>query len=109
MSSPSIKTALKDDLHAQLIQLAFGFMPAACLYAVAKLKVADLLANGPKSVRELARVSRKRRRALPNFACPCDGRRISRCRAPNVRKHSSIGSHPQRCRRFGSRHRALGV
>jgi hypothetical protein len=37
------------------MQLASGYAPAACLYAAARLKIADLLAGGPKPISELAR------------------------------------------------------
>lgn len=46
------------------MQLASGYAPAACLYAVAKLKIADLLARGPKPVSELARTSHVNEDAL---------------------------------------------
>jgi hypothetical protein len=36
------------------MQLATGYMSAACFHAAAKLKIADLLASGPKTVAELA-------------------------------------------------------
>jgi O-methyltransferase domain/Dimerisation domain len=39
------------------MQLVNGYVPAACLYVAAKLKVADLLAGGPRPVAELARAS----------------------------------------------------
>ena len=55
MSSPSAHSAAGPDLHGQLMLLASGYMPAACLYAAARLKIADLLASGPKPVAELAR------------------------------------------------------
>jgi len=54
LSSPSAQGAAGPDLHGQLMQLATGYMPAACLYAAARLKIADLLAGGPKPVSELA-------------------------------------------------------
>jgi hypothetical protein len=55
MSSPSTRNAPDPGLFAQIIMLARGYAPAACLYAAAKLKIADLLASGPKPVSELAR------------------------------------------------------
>ena len=36
------------------MQLASGYAPAACLYTAARLKIADLLAGGPKPASELA-------------------------------------------------------
>jgi hypothetical protein len=51
MSAPSAASPA----HAgQIMQLATGYMPAACLYAAARLKVADLLATGAKPISELA-------------------------------------------------------
>ena len=45
--------------HAgQIMQLATGYMPAACLYTAAKMKIADLLATGPKPISELAGAAR---------------------------------------------------
>ena len=41
--------------HAQLIQMGMGFWVSRILYAAAKLNLADLLAQGPKSAAELAR------------------------------------------------------
>ncbi|HXQ24813.1 MAG TPA: methyltransferase [Candidatus Acidoferrales bacterium] len=64
MSSPSAQSASGPDLHGQLMQFATGYMPSICLYAAAKLKIADLLAAGPKPVSELARASRANEGAL---------------------------------------------
>lgn len=51
MSAPPAASAA----HAgQIMQLATGYMPAACLYTAAKMKIADLLAAGPKHISELA-------------------------------------------------------
>jgi O-methyltransferase domain/Dimerisation domain len=41
----------------QMLQIATGYMPAVCLYAAAKFKIADLLAGGSKSVSDLAKQS----------------------------------------------------
>src|SRR5208337_3114865 len=57
MSSASTQSAAGPALYAQIIMLARGYAPASCLYAAAKLKIADLLAGGPKPVSELARAS----------------------------------------------------
>lgn len=57
MSNSSSLSAPSPHVHAQLIQIGIGYMPAACLYAATKLKIADLLADGPKPVSELARAS----------------------------------------------------
>jgi hypothetical protein len=64
MSSPAADNATGPTLYAQMIMLARGYMPAACLYAAAKLKIADLLASGPKPVSELARASNANEDAL---------------------------------------------
>jgi hypothetical protein len=52
------------DAHAQLMQISIGYMPSACLYAATKLKIADLLAGGPKSLSDLARSSQANEDAL---------------------------------------------
>ena len=41
----------------QILQVAMGYMPAVCLYAAAKFKIADLLAGGSKCVSDLAEAS----------------------------------------------------
>jgi len=64
MSSPSAQSAIGSGLREQIIQLGSGFMQAACLYAAAKLKIADLLAGGPKPIAELARASHANEGAL---------------------------------------------
>src|SRR5689334_336491 len=40
-----------------LLQLSTGYMPSACLYTAARLKIADALSESPKSIAELARLS----------------------------------------------------
>ena len=40
--------------HAQLIQMGTGFWVSRIVYMAAKLGLADLLADGPKSAGELA-------------------------------------------------------
>src|SRR6201996_339998 len=50
--------------HAQLIQMGMGFIPARVLYLAAKMKLADLLADGPKSAAELAGPTGTHERAL---------------------------------------------
>ena len=47
-----------------LMQLSSGYMPAAALYTVIKLKIADLLAAGPRPVAELARAAEANEDAL---------------------------------------------
>ncbi len=50
--------------HAELIQMAMGFIPARVLYVAAKLGLADLLAEEPKSAAELAGPTGMHARAL---------------------------------------------
>jgi hypothetical protein len=64
MSSPSAQSTTGPAPHAQMIMLARGYAPATCLYAAAKLKIADLLTDGPKAVSELARACRVNEDAL---------------------------------------------
>jgi len=64
MSSPSVENATAPALYTQMVMLARGYVPAACLYVAAKLKIADLLAAGPKPVSELARASNVKEDAL---------------------------------------------
>ena len=46
------------------MQLAQGYARSACLYVAAKLKIPDLLANGPRPVSELARAAGVKEDAL---------------------------------------------
>ncbi|HXJ15999.1 MAG TPA: methyltransferase [Candidatus Polarisedimenticolia bacterium] len=55
MSASSAHSAETPALAGQLLQIITGYMPAVSLHAAAKLKIADLLAGGPKPVSELAR------------------------------------------------------
>jgi hypothetical protein len=64
MSSSSSQHASGPSLHAQIMQLGSGYMPTAGIYITAKLKIADLLASGPKPVSELARASKVNEGAL---------------------------------------------
>jgi hypothetical protein len=64
VSSPSTQSAAGPNQFAQIIMLARGYTPAACLYAAAKLKIADLLAGGPKPVADLAQASKANEDAL---------------------------------------------
>lgn len=50
--------------EAFLTQIAFGALMTQALYVVAKLGIADLLANGPRSVAELAAETKTHERAL---------------------------------------------
>lgn len=54
MSVSSSPSAASPNFVSEIMQLATGCMPTACLYAAAKLKIADLLASGPKAVADLA-------------------------------------------------------
>lgn len=40
-----------------LLQLSTGYMPSACLYAAAQLKIADAISESPKSTVDLARLA----------------------------------------------------
>jgi O-methyltransferase domain/Dimerisation domain len=67
-ASPSL-TASNQTQPAQepaqhLFQIATGYMPAACLSAAISLNIADHLADGPKSVKELARTTATNEQAL---------------------------------------------
>lgn len=52
--APSSEAARKPDPAELVFQLCTGYMASACIQVAAKLKIADLLANGPKSVQQLA-------------------------------------------------------
>ena len=54
MSSPSTQTGAASNPADRLLQLATGYMASACIGVAAQLKIADLLAGGPKPVAELA-------------------------------------------------------
>lgn len=64
MSGPSSQHAPDPSPHSQIMQLGMGYMPAACLYITARLKIADMLAGGPKAVSELARAAKVNEGAL---------------------------------------------
>jgi O-methyltransferase domain len=64
MSNPTAQSASRSNVFAELIQLSRGYMPATCLHAVARLKIADLLAGGPRPVAELALASKTNEDAL---------------------------------------------
>jgi O-methyltransferase domain/Dimerisation domain len=55
MSVSLAPSATTPNFAGEIMQLATGYMPAACLYAATKLKIADLLTGGPKPISELAR------------------------------------------------------
>ena len=38
-------------------QLAIGYMPASCMHAITRLKIPDLLKDGPRSAADLARIT----------------------------------------------------
>lgn len=52
--APSSEAARKPDPAELVFQLCTGYMASACIQVAAKLKIADLLANGPKPVQQLA-------------------------------------------------------
>jgi O-methyltransferase domain/Dimerisation domain len=58
MSSASAPQAPAASHFVEVLNIARSYMQSACLYAVAKLKVADFLAGGPQSVAELARAAK---------------------------------------------------
>lgn len=64
MSSAQQSPAAGPDLTVQIIEISRGYMAATCLYAVAKLKIADFIADGPKPVSEIARASKTNEDAL---------------------------------------------
>ena len=55
MSASSAPHREMPALIGQLLQIATGYMPAVCLQATARLKIADLLSDNPKTVSVLAR------------------------------------------------------
>lgn len=55
MASASPHDASYSEITSRLFELATGYMPAACLHAVARLRIAELLESGPANVSELAR------------------------------------------------------
>jgi hypothetical protein len=55
MSASPEHSAETPALAGQVLQIVLGYMPAVSLHAAARLKIADLLAGGPKPVSELAR------------------------------------------------------
>jgi len=57
VSSPSSEQLSAANPNTEIMQLAIGYMPSACLYIAAKLRIADLLAVGSQPVGELARAS----------------------------------------------------
>jgi hypothetical protein len=64
LSSPSATNAPRLNPYADINQIARGYAPAACLWAAAKLDVAELLAGGPTPVSELARATHTEENAL---------------------------------------------
>src|SRR5690348_7439028 len=52
--TPSAELQHKPQSEQLLIQLGTGYMASACIQVVARLRIADLLAHGPKPVRDLA-------------------------------------------------------
>lgn len=54
---PAYSTANTAELpRTQLLNIAYGFLPARALHIIANLKVADLLKDGPKTAEELASI-----------------------------------------------------
>jgi hypothetical protein len=50
--------------NEQILQFATAYQLSACLYAAAQMKIADLIAEGPKHVSELARAAQANEDAL---------------------------------------------
>src|SRR6185437_2946623 len=55
--APTPEATRKPEPAEQMMQLCAGYMASACIQVAAKLKIADVLAHGPKPVRELASAS----------------------------------------------------
>jgi len=64
MSSPSAPGVPAPDVFGQILMISRGYAPAACLHVAAKLKIADLLAAGPKPTSELAHATQTKEDAL---------------------------------------------
>jgi len=64
LSGSSAQSASATSRFAEIMQIGSGHRPAACIYVTAKLKIADLLAHGPKAVSELAATARVNEDAL---------------------------------------------
>lgn len=54
VSMPRTNRLTTQNLPTQLLQMATGFRTTQALYVVAKLRIADLIVNGPKACDELA-------------------------------------------------------
>jgi len=99
-------TAMKQPAPAeQVFQLCMGFIPAICLNVVAKLSVAEQLAQGPKPVVDLARAVNvdedalcRVMRAVSIFGIfkELDGRRFEQTPASDLLR----ADHPQSLRPF---------
>src|ERR1700681_222671 len=49
---------------AQVLQMAFGYLVSSCVHHAARLGIADLLGDGPKSAADLAAATRTNADAL---------------------------------------------
>ena len=84
MSSTDTTATKQPEPADQVFELCLGFIPAICLNVVAKLSIADQLAQGPKSVTDLARVAHVNEDAL--------------CRAMRAHRRRGAGARsPRRC------------
>lgn len=63
-SAASAPSAAAPPPHVQLIQMTMAIWSARALYAAAELKLADLLANGPRDAYDLARATGTHPRSL---------------------------------------------
>ena len=64
MSSTNTTVHNEPSPGEQIFQISMGFIPAICLNVVARLSVADHLAQGPRNVGELARATNSNEDAL---------------------------------------------
>jgi hypothetical protein len=59
--------------QAILLQMLFGYAPARAISIVAELRIADLLAEGPKTAEELALTTKSHPRSLYRLLRACAG------------------------------------
>ncbi len=57
MPAPTTELTRKSEPAELVMQLCTGYMASACVQVAARLKIADLLADGPKPVQQLASVA----------------------------------------------------
>ena len=105
MSSTNTTVHNEPSPGEQIFQISMGFIPAICLNVVARLSVADHLAQGPRNVGELARATNSNEdalyrvmRALSNFGIfkELDGRQFAQTPGSDVLRTD----HPRSLRPF---------